>query len=141
MKYQDYAFTLRKTTVKKVKPTTKTYADHIDRIFRKNGMAVVDYAFEDEGGLHCHGCVELKDPYIKNQKKLRIRGWRLHLTPIFDMKGWVSYYNKNKQMIDKVFDCGDVTYVPSDTDEELFGEYMDSIRGETLEIPKQSMFQ
>lgn len=142
MKFQDYAFTLRKTTIKKVKPTEKTYNDHLERIFKKNGINVYDHGFENEGGLHCHGCVELKDPFIKNQKKLRIRGWRLHLTPIFDMQGWISYYNKHKQVVDNVFNFQYTNgeYEPTDSELQDLSDYNDSIRDETLVIPSNSMF-
>lgn len=96
MKFQDYAFTLRKVSVKKMKPTTSTYDDHIDKIFTQKGLKVIDYGFEDEGGLHCHGIVELKDQYIYKHTLFRTRGWKIHLVPLYDQRGWIAYYNKNK---------------------------------------------
>jgi len=111
MKYQDYAFTLRKTSVRKNPATREAYCDHITRIFSANGLETKDYAFELESGLHVHGVVRAF-PLIKEQdyKKFRVRGWRVHIVPIYDMKGWHSYYMKNQ-------------YVPSEADRDAFNQY------------------
>lgn len=89
-----FAFTLRKTNVKKTTPTEKIYEAHITRVFIKNGIQVIDYGFENESGLHVHGIVESEKNLI-NAKFLRIRGWRLHITHLTDMMGWLKYYNSN----------------------------------------------
>jgi len=115
----DYAFTLRKTTTKKATPTEKVYQDHIERIFTKNGVNIIDYGFEEERGLHVHGVCQFTEKDLKTQKKFRIRGWRLHLTPIFDMKGWMTYYSKNKTHYE---------YRPTQEDLQELADYQSEFR-------------
>jgi len=125
MKFQDYAFTLRKTKTRKVTPTEATYKDHIERIFTKNDLIVYDYGFETERGLHVHGVVELKGPFLNNTRRLKFRGWNLHLTPITDMQGWIRYYNKTKSLYINI--DGDVEYEPTPEDHDAYQKYRLSV--------------
>lgn len=145
MKYQDFAFTLRKTTVKKKPATADDYIAHIKRIFTNNDLKVYDYGFEPEGGLHCHGAVELKDPYIKVQKKFRIRGWRLHLVPLYDMRGWVSYYNKNSKQLNEQVALQEIRYLHNAPELEIESEderqYYDYVDEERRRLQSCNMFK
>lgn len=92
--FTNYAFTLRKTNTKK--PITgKDYMDHMYKIFDKNGLNVFDFQFEYESGMHVHGCVSVPILFEDQIYKLRVRGWRCHLLPIYDLGGWIAYYNKH----------------------------------------------
>lgn len=92
--FTNYAFTLRKTNIRR-RPTEKDYTDHMYKIFDKNGLNVFDYQFESENGLHVHGCVSVPFLFEDQMYKLRTRGWRCHMVSIYDLSGWISYYNKH----------------------------------------------
>lgn len=119
----NYAFTLRKTN-KKNGVSKDDYVRHMDKIFKDNGCVVFDYEFEDDCGLHVHGCVSIPVLFEDNLFKLRVRGWRCHMVPIYDLSGWIAYYNKHIKR--KLY----VPYEPTQKDLDDFEAYAQSQKGD-----------
>lgn len=112
----NYAFTLRRTSANK-KVSRDDYIKHMSKIFDDNGLVVFDYEFENERGLHCHGCVSVPIKFEDRLYKLRVRGWRCHMVPIYDLSGWIAYYNKHiKKKVSE-------PYAPTSYDLEEFERY------------------
>lgn len=95
-----YAFTLRKTNLKKG-VTTKDYLDHIEKFHQKGFCELVEYVFEKTAGLHMHGILQI--PEIHNSFKIftymfRVRGWNIKLEELYNLEGW-RYYMMKEQAI------------------------------------------
>lgn len=93
-----WAFTLRKTSTKKVQPTQADYHYHINNLCLATKSHITDSVFERTGGLHMHGTIEV--PNKVQMYKFRVRGWRLHLEQLWDRVGWQSYMAKEQVLKD-----------------------------------------
>jgi len=90
---RSYAMTLRRTLLTKGSPDRTDYINHLSKL-SAHGMYLHTYEFEEAEGLHLHGVVSLPEGF--NMKRLRYRGWHLHLEEIFDSQGWKTYIEKEK---------------------------------------------
>lgn len=88
---RDYAFTLRKTNVKHGVEHSH-YLEHISKM-EKYGVVFRDTNYETTNGLHCHGIVSISESM--SLKRLRFRGWHLHLIELYDEDGWIRYIRKD----------------------------------------------
>jgi len=91
-----YAFTLRKTKLVDLhepKLLRIHYGEHLT-LFEQLGCTIIDHEYEEKGGLHVHGIINIpRDFFIK---RLRYRGWNLDVKVIYDEVGWLSYIRKEK---------------------------------------------
>lgn len=94
MATNDYAFTLRRTKIDVSVSLRDEYEEHL-RLFDALGARVKDVEYENKGGLHVHGIIEI--PLGMYLKKLRFRGWNLDLKVIYDEQGWLSYIRKENK--------------------------------------------
>lgn len=85
-----YGFTLRKVS-NTAQTTIATYEDRLAKI-RANGIEVRSHSYEYEHGLHCHGIFVVPKSY--KLERFRVRGWKMHLTEIYDELGWNIYMMK-----------------------------------------------
>jgi len=92
--HTSWAFTLRKTTIKKGLPTEDDYYDHLERMHDTTNCIIKENVFEHTGGLHMHGVLQIPD--ATNMKLFRTRGWKLHLEKIWDYDGWRNYFMKEQ---------------------------------------------
>lgn len=83
-----YGFTLRKTKLENV--SKEAYQAHMYRL----PIKCTDVCYEMESGLHCHGIAYV--PRGLDMRRLRFRGWRLHLEELYDVHQWMMYCNKHQ---------------------------------------------
>jgi len=88
----NYAFTLRRTS-SPADVTENIYREHIIKMLGK-GLIIDSYVFERKNGLHVHGIINVPSNY--NLQRLRVRGWKLHLDPIYNYTGWSKYIAKEQ---------------------------------------------
>lgn len=118
-----FAFTLRKTKL----PVSKD--DYVDRLHKieKLGLSISDYVYEDEGGLHVHGVIEIPKDF--NTVRLRMRGWRIQLDELYDMVGWITYMTKTN--------CLELKDNP---EEEISEDERYYVKEAIIDIPKYKLF-
>lgn len=90
---REYAFTLRKTNIKRGPPTMDDYHAHLNKLQTK-GLIMRQHVVEQKGGLHLHGVVSIPEGF--NFKTLMIRGWHFHIVEIYDPEGWQRYLAKEQ---------------------------------------------
>jgi len=91
---RQYAFTLRKTSLKK-QPTPEDYFQHIEKWTCAGLCEIVDNVFEYEAGIHMHGIMEI--PKRVDLKRFRVRGWNIKLEEIYNLDGWRYYMLKEQK--------------------------------------------
>lgn len=99
--YTSWAFTLRKTTKKRLDPNEEIYLTYIENLCQKTNTILKEYVFEQTGGLHMHGVLQIH--HATNMKLFRTRGWKMHLVNIWDYDGWRNYFMK-EQLLQEIED-------------------------------------
>jgi len=87
-----YAMTLRKT---KLPVSQDDYEKRIAQI-EATGITVEEKMYENTSGLHVHGLALVPNSY--NFKKLRRRGWNIHMDEIYNYIGWFAYMMKDQAL-------------------------------------------
>lgn len=87
-----YAFTLRKVG----KKADDIYGQYVAKLVQLQdlGVKITDNVFEHKGGVHMHGIMQIPKKFL--MKRLRSRGWKLHLDEIYDLAGWQAYLAKEQ---------------------------------------------
>ncbi len=92
-KYQElWSFTV-KILKNPLKADEKSYEPFFKVLY--NLSKVVTYCGEtdSQGILHYHGVIELAPNFYR--KNLRVKGYHLYLTRIYDLQKWINYCFKN----------------------------------------------
>jgi len=89
-----FAFTLRKTNLKKGQPTQNDYHLHLNKMISSTNSILDRFVFEQTGGLHMHGILQV--PKDRNMIKFRVRGWKMHMVEIYSRDGWIQYMQKER---------------------------------------------
>lgn len=92
---RQYAFTLRRTYLKKGAPTEDDYFKHLEKFVNKGLCTIIDSCFEFTSGLHMHGILEIPKtiPIIH----FRVRGWSMKLEELYNPDGWRYYMMKDQK--------------------------------------------
>lgn len=86
-----YALTVKKTR----KPITlDLYEDYLTWLATKAEVSNINY--EDTRGLHVHCLITAPDDFQYNDLKILPFGWSFKMVPIYDLMGWLSYSEKDR---------------------------------------------
>lgn len=107
---RQYAFTLRRTNLKKGLPTEDDYFNHLEKWSRLGLCIVIDSVFESTAGLHMHGILEI--PKKQNLKVFRVRGWNIKLEELYNEDGWRFYMLKDQKCREDIEEIDDDDPIP-----------------------------
>jgi len=107
---RQWAFTLRRTSRPK-QVTCDQYISHVQKFVNKLNCKLESYVFEEKGGLHMHGILDI--PKTVDKKRFRVRGWHWYMEELYNYAGWRQYMLKEQHIVEDEYDDNTSTSLDS----------------------------